>query len=126
MNNQAHRTEEHNLINKTIGQNLRYIRKLRKVSLQKLAAEMGITYQQISKYEHGTNAVSAYRLYQLGQYLKCKIRYFFDRTYILRMQGYHNRVFHAPIPTDLLDIDKLQEDLQEELAHIDFHEIRKQ
>ena len=28
--------------------------------------------------------------------------------------------------TEALDIDKMQEDLQEELAHIDFHEIRKQ
>ena len=111
MNNKVTRTDQHNKVNKIIGQNLRYIRKLRKVSLQKLGAEIGVTYQQIGKYEHGSNQICAFRLWQLSNSLKCPVKYFFDGTYILRMQAYHNRVFHAAITPELLDIDKLQEEM---------------
>ena len=126
MNNKVTRTDQHNNINKIIGQNLRYIRKLRKVSLQKLGAEIGVTYQQIGKYEHGSNQICAYRLWQLSNSLKCPVKYFFDGTYILRMQAYHNRVFHAAITPELLDIDKLQEEMVQQLDFIDYEFARKQ
>ena len=126
MNNKITRTDQHNNINKIIGQNLRYIRKLRKVSLQKLGAEIGVTYQQIGKYEHGSNQICAYRLWQLSKALKCAVKYFFDATYMQRMQSFHNRTFHAAIDPHLLDIDKLQEEMVQQLDFIDYEFARKQ
>jgi len=43
-----------------------------------LAAQLGLSYQQICKYEKGTNRVSAGRLLQLAQVLGCEVGYFFD------------------------------------------------
>ena len=108
MNTRARRTDAANVQNKIIGKNLRYIRQCRKMTLERLAAAAGCRYQQIGKYELGVDQMSAYRVLQLSQILKCKIKYFFDATYIERMKAYHNRVYHAAMPPELLDIDELQ------------------
>ena len=108
MNTRARRTDAANVQNKIIGKNLRFIRHCRKMTLERLAAAAGCRYQQIGKYELGVDQMSAYRVLQLSQILKCKIKYFFDATYIERMKSYHNRVYHAAMPPELLDIDELQ------------------
>ena len=108
MNTRARRTDAANVQNKIIGKNLRFIRHCRKMTLERLAAAAGCRYQQIGKYELGVDQMSAYRVLQLSQILKCKIKYFFDATYIERMKVYHNRVYHAAMPPELLDIDELQ------------------
>ena len=92
MNTRARRTDAANVQNKIIGKNLRFIRHCRKMTLERLAAATGCRYQQIGKYELGVDQMSAYRVLQLSQILKCKIKYFFDATYIERMKAYHNRV----------------------------------
>ena len=43
-----------------------------------LADALGITFQQIQKYEHGSNRVSAGRLYAMARYLGVTLDYFFD------------------------------------------------
>ena len=43
-----------------------------------LAESVGVTFQQIQKYEKGTNGVSSNRLMQLSQFLKVPIIYFFE------------------------------------------------
>ena len=72
------RTEEHHNINKVIGTNLRFIRNCKRVTLMQLAEVMKIRFQQIQKYEKGTNGVSSIRLLQLSNYLKVPINYFFE------------------------------------------------
>ena len=85
------------------------MRNKRKLTLEKLASLAGVRYQQIGKYELGVDQMSAYRLWQLSQLLKVKIKYFFDPTYIERMNNYHKgKTFHAAMPPELLDIDQLQ------------------
>ena len=109
MRNRARITPEAIKTNTIIGNNLRYIRNRRKLTLQKLATLAGVRYQQIGKYELGVDQMSAYRLWQLSQLLKVKIKYFFDPTYIERMNNYHKgKTFHAAMPPELLDIDQLQ------------------
>jgi transcriptional regulator with XRE-family HTH domain len=39
---------------------------------------MGLTFQQLQKYEHGANRISASRLFDLSQLLDVDIAYFFD------------------------------------------------
>ena len=56
--------------------------RLRRLSLgltqTKVAQAINVTFQQIQKYEKGTNGVSSNRLMQLSQYLKVPIIYFFE------------------------------------------------
>ena len=44
----------------------------------KVAEAINVTFQQIQKYEKGTNGVSSNRLMQLSNYLKVPITYFFE------------------------------------------------
>ena len=56
--------------------------RLRRLSLgltqTKVAQAINVTFQQIQKYEKGTNGVSSSRLMQLAQFLKVPIIYFFE------------------------------------------------
>ena len=127
MHNKKDRSQTHNLVNTTIGNNLRFIRKLKKMSLMQLAEKMNIKYQQVGKYELGENQMSAFRLLQVSQILKCKVKYFFDDTYIKRMHGFHSTQIkrNSAMPSELLDIDQLQLEVDNELAYIDFRETQK-
>ena len=64
--------------NKHLGNKL----KMRRLSLgltqTKVAKAINVTFQQIQKYEKGTNGVSSTRLLQLSNYLKVPINYFFE------------------------------------------------
>ena len=114
MQNRSRITREDVKTNTILGSNIRYIRNRRKLTLQKLAALAGVRYQQIGKYELGVDQMSAYRVMQLAQLLHCKIKYFFDPTYIDRMNGFHKgREFFAAMKPELLDIDQLQSDAVE-------------
>ncbi len=121
------RSLDHHSMNKVIGNNLRFIRKLKKMSLMQLAEKMKVKYQQVGKYELGQNQLCAYRIYQASNILGCKVKYFFDETYIKRMHGYHSTQIKrsAAMPSELLDIDRLQLELDNELAYIDFRETQK-
>ena len=56
--------------------------KLRRLALgltqTKVAKAINVTFQQIQKYEKGTNGVSSIRLLQLSNYLKVTVTYFFE------------------------------------------------
>ena len=121
------RSGDHHSMNKIIGSNLRFIRKLKKMSLMQLADKMNIKYQQVGKYELGQNQLCAYRIWQASNILGCKVKYFFDETYIKRMHGYHSTQIKraAAMPSELLDIDQLQLEVDNELAYIDFRETQK-
>ena len=60
-----------------IGQNLMSFRKLLKVPRGELAQKLGITYQQIHKYECGVNRLSSGRLLQISQILGIPVEHFF-------------------------------------------------
>lgn len=61
-----------------VGQRLRQRRTLLGMTQTELADIMGVTFQQIQKYEKGSNRISASRLYEMSEALKVKISYFFD------------------------------------------------
>ncbi len=62
-----------------VGSRVRLRRTLLGMSREKLAATVGPTFQQIQKYERGTNRVgSSRRLFQFGQILGVPISFFFD------------------------------------------------
>lgn len=48
------------------------------MSQMALAEKIGLTFQQVQKYERGTNRIGSSRLYELSQILDVPISYFFD------------------------------------------------
>jgi transcriptional regulator with XRE-family HTH domain len=61
-----------------VGNRLRVKRTLLGLSQEKLAEAIGITFQQVQKYERGTNRISASRLYQFAEVLNVPAAYFFE------------------------------------------------
>jgi len=64
--------------NKHLGSKLKLRRLALGLSQTKVATAINVTFQQIQKYEKGTNGVSSIRLLQLSNYLKVPINYFFE------------------------------------------------
>lgn len=61
-----------------VGSRVRMRRILVGMSQEKLGEEIGLTFQQIQKYEKGSNRISASRLYQISRILNVPVQYFFD------------------------------------------------
>ena len=61
-----------------LGKKLRMRRLSLGLTQTKVAQAINVTFQQIQKYEKGTNGVSSNRLMQLSQFLKVPIIYFFE------------------------------------------------
>ncbi|MFN7226175.1 MAG: helix-turn-helix domain-containing protein [Holosporales bacterium] len=60
-----------------VGQRLRLLRSMSGISQERLASDIGLTFQQIQKYERGANRISASKLYEIAQSLKVSISAFF-------------------------------------------------
>ena len=64
--------------NKHLGNKLKIRRLALGLTQTKVAKAISVTFQQIQKYEKGTNGVSSIRLLQLANYLKVPVNYFFE------------------------------------------------
>ena len=62
-----------------IGTQLRLRRKMLGLSQDTLAKRVGITFQQVQKYERGINSVSAWRLQQFATTMEVSVMYFYDQ-----------------------------------------------
>jgi len=67
-----------NPIDVHVGGRVRMRRILTGMSQEKLGEEIGLTFQQIQKYEKGSNRISASRLYQISRILNVPVQYFFE------------------------------------------------
>src|SRR5688500_15629609 len=61
-----------------VGARVRLRRTMLGMSQERLADELGLTFQQVQKYERGTNRVGSSRLYELSKILDVPIQFFFD------------------------------------------------
>jgi transcriptional regulator with XRE-family HTH domain len=61
-----------------VGSRVKLRRTLQGISQQKLGNQLGITFQQIQKYEKGSNRIGASRLFELSQLLDVPPSFFFD------------------------------------------------
>lgn len=61
-----------------VGQRMRRRRWMLGLTQPQLAARVGITFQQIQKYEAGMNRVSASRLWEIAEAMDVNVTYFFD------------------------------------------------
>lgn len=67
-----------NPIDVHVGNRVRLRRMLVGMSQEKLGEKLGLTFQQVQKYEKGSNRVSASRLYQIAEILAVPVQFFFD------------------------------------------------
>lgn len=70
--NQPHPVDLH------VGLRLRGLRKLRRLGQGALAETLGISFQQVQKYETGANRISASKLFEIAEFLEVSIAYFFE------------------------------------------------
>lgn len=61
-----------------VGSRLKLRRLILGISQKKMAEKLGITFQQVQKYENGINRISASRLWDISKLLKVQVEYFFD------------------------------------------------
>ena len=61
-----------------VGQRLKQIRTLRRMSQTDVAKQLELSFQQIQKYEIGSNRIAASRLYELSKILDVPTSYFFE------------------------------------------------
>ena len=64
--------------NRHLGSKLRMRRLALGLTQTKVANAINVTFQQIQKYEKGTNGISSLRLMQLANFLKIPVLYFFE------------------------------------------------
>ena len=67
----------HHIVDIHVGKQLEKYRIEKNISRKILAKNLGISYQQVHKYEKGKNRISASRLYQIANFLHISIEDFF-------------------------------------------------
>ncbi|KFC65460.1 Transcriptional regulator, XRE family [Bosea sp. LC85] len=67
-----------NPIDRHVGSRVRMRRMLAGVSQEKLGEALGLTFQQVQKYEKGANRISASRLQQIAKMLDVPVSFFFE------------------------------------------------
>lgn len=65
-------------IDRIVGQRLRWRRRELKLTQEQLGEKLGLTFQQVQKYEKGVNRISAGRLFEVAQALGITITYFYE------------------------------------------------
>lgn len=78
--------EEHDDVDTYVGKRIRERRKIMGMTQQNLAAELGLSFQQVQKYERGSNRVGAGKLVQLSRALDVPVSYFFEEIEVDRQK----------------------------------------
>src|ERR1700733_13754476 len=65
-------------VDRHVGERIRHRRAEMGLTQEDMGRVLGISYQQIQKYETGTNRISAGRLFEVGRALTVDVSYFFD------------------------------------------------
>jgi transcriptional regulator with XRE-family HTH domain len=88
-----------------VGARLRLRRNMLGLSQEKLGEAIGLTFQQVQKYERGANRIGASRLHELSRVLDVPVSFFFDDTDPVRapaMDGF------AEPPVEAFEADPLR------------------
>src|ERR1700731_3010722 len=90
-----------NPIDKHVGSRVRMRRMMLSMSQEKLGGALGLTFQQVQKYEKGTNRIGASRLQQISHILQVPVAFFFEGAPSFHPQT--DGVGEAPSPTYVSD-----------------------
>jgi transcriptional regulator with XRE-family HTH domain len=89
-----------NPIDKHVGSRVRMRRMMLSMSQEKLGDGLGLTFQQVQKYEKGTNRIGASRLQQIAHILQVPVSFFFEGA---PHSAGHGGMNEAPSPAYVAD-----------------------
>jgi transcriptional regulator with XRE-family HTH domain len=92
-----------NPTDKHVGSRVRMRRMMLSMSQEKLGDALGLTFQQVQKYEKGTNRIGASRLQQIAQILQVQVSFFFEGAPSAITIGRHEGLSEAPSPAYVSD-----------------------
>src|SRR5258705_1265457 len=90
-----------NPIDKHVGSRVRMRRMMLSMSQEKLGDALGLTFQQVQKYEKGTNRIGASRLQQISNILQVPVSFFFEGA--PNMPGHTGGIGQSPSPPHVSD-----------------------
>lgn len=92
-----------NPIDKHVGSRVRMRRMMLNMSQEKLGDALGLTFQQVQKYEKGTNRIGASRLQQISNILQVPVSFFFDGAPNIPGAAQADGMGEAPSPAYVSD-----------------------
>ena len=87
-----HRTTEELAFNSTVGNNIKYLRKIKNFTQSRVARDLDCTFQQIQKYEKGSNGVSGLKLQKLAKLFDIKTDVIIDPNFIPYHKGFTGKM----------------------------------
>ncbi len=84
-----------------VGSRVRLRRTLLGMSQEKLGEAIGLTFQQVQKYERGANRIGASRLYDLSRVLDVPVSFFFDDAPVTEIEPSQYELDDEPTPIEL-------------------------
>ena len=96
-------TKAPNPVDKYVGSRVRMRRIMLGMSQEKLGEALGLTFQQVQKYEKGANRIGASRLQQISQILQVPVSFFFEGVPSPRAEQRPDGVAEAPSPAYVSD-----------------------
>jgi transcriptional regulator with XRE-family HTH domain len=100
------KTDKPNPIDIHVGSRIRLRRNMLGLSQEKLGEAIGLTFQQVQKYERGANRVGASRLHELSRVLDVPVSFFFDDMDPVRAPAIPGGFAEAP--AEAFDSDPLR------------------
>ncbi len=104
-----------------VGSRVRARRKMLSLSQTQLGQELGVTFQQVQKYERGTNRIGSSRLFRMSSALDVPVAYFFEGAET-KLPGYNEGL--EGLDSDTFERQETQE-LVESYYRINDPRIRK-
>ena len=93
-----------NPVDKYVGSRVRMRRIMLSMSQEKLGDALGLTFQQVQKYEKGTNRIGASRLQHISNILQVPVAFFFEGAPNVQSGGTrHDHAGEAPSPAYVSD-----------------------
>jgi transcriptional regulator with XRE-family HTH domain len=92
-----------NPIDKHVGSRVRMRRMMLGMSQEKLGDALALTFQQVQKYEKGTNRIGASRLQQISHILQVPVAFFFEGAPHLSEGAFTDALQTAPSPSYVSD-----------------------
>lgn len=112
-----------------VGRRLRYRRTMLGVSQEDLGKQVGVTFQQIQKYEKGLNRIGASRLYEFSQILEVNVSFFFEEMATENTENNDNLVVSSKNEESCFEHEKLSNkemlSLMRAYSAIEDKEVRK-
>src|ERR1700728_3077030 len=87
-----------NPVDKHVGSRVRMRRMMLAMSQEKLGDALGLTFQQVQKYEKGTNRIGASRLSQISHILQVPVSFFFEGAPTVALAARTEGMAEAPSP----------------------------